>query len=50
MALGSLAELEAQPIISKKLGHLKDDESTESIEKQRRKQLNLIKYRKGVQK
>ena len=50
VALGSLAELETQTIISEKLGYLKNDELMELIEKQRRKQLNFIKYVKGVQK
>ena len=50
VALGSLAELETQTIISEKLGCLKNDELMELIEKQRRKQLNFIKYVKGVQK
>lgn len=50
VSLGSLAELETQTIISEKLGYLENDELTELIEKQRRKQLNFIKYLKGVQK
>ncbi len=50
VALGSLAELETQAIISEKLGYLKNDELMELIEKQRRKQLNFIKYLKSVQK
>ncbi len=50
VALGSLAELETQTIISEKLGYLKNDELMELIEKQRRKQLNFIKYLRGVQK
>ncbi|HVP78400.1 MAG TPA: four helix bundle protein [Thermodesulfobacteriota bacterium] len=49
VALGSLAELETQTIISEKLGYLKKDELMELIEKQRRKQLNFIKYLKGVE-
>jgi four helix bundle protein len=50
VALGSLAELETQAIISEKLGYPKDHQLMELIEKQRRKQLNFIKYLKGVQK
>ena len=51
VALGSLAELETQTIISEKLGYLKkDDELMELIEKQRRKQLNFMKYLGGLQK
>jgi len=50
VALGSLAELETQAIISEKLGYLKNHQLMELIEKQRRKQLNFIKYLKGVQK
>lgn len=50
VALGSLAELETQAIISEKLGYLKNHPLMELIEKQRRKQLNFIKYLKGVQK
>jgi four helix bundle protein len=50
VALGSLAELETQTIISEKLGYLKNHQLMELIEKQRRKQLNFIKYLKGVQK
>jgi four helix bundle protein len=48
VALGSLAELETQAIISEKLGYLKDLSLMELIEKQRRKQLNFIKYLKGI--
>ena len=44
IALGSLAELETQAIISEKLGYLKNHQLMELIEKQRRKQLNFIKY------
>ena len=50
VALGSLAEIETQAIISEKLGYLKNHPLMELIEKQRRKQLNFIKYLKGVQK
>jgi len=50
VALGSLAELETQTIISEKLGYLKEHPLTDLIEKQRRKQLNFIKYLKGVRK
>ena len=49
VALGSLAELETQAIISEKLGYLRNHPLMELIEKQRRKQLNFIKYLKGVQ-
>jgi four helix bundle protein len=47
VALSSLAELETQSIISEKLGYLKGPQLMEMIEKQRRKQLNFIKYLKG---
>ena len=50
VALGSLAELETQAIISEKLGYLRNGELMELIEKQRRKQLNFMKYLKGAQK
>ena len=50
VALGSLAELETQTIISERLGYLKNHPLTELIEKQRRKHLNFIKYLKGVNK
>jgi len=50
VVLGSLAELETQTIISERLGYLKNHPLTELIEKQRRKQLNFIKYLKGVNK
>jgi len=50
IALGSLAELETQAIISEKLDYFKNHPLMELIEKQRRKQLNFIKYLKGVQK
>jgi len=48
VALGSLAELETQTIISEKLGYLKKHLLMDLIEKQRRKQLNFIKYLKDV--
>ena len=48
IALGSLAELETQIVISEKLGYLKDHRLMDLIEKQRRKQLNFIKYLKGI--
>lgn len=48
VALGSLAELETQTIISEKLGYLKKHLLMDLMEKQRRKQLNFIKYLKGV--
>ena len=48
VALSSLAELETQTIISEKLGYLQNHHQLmEMIEKQRRKQLNFIKYLKG---
>jgi four helix bundle protein len=50
IALGSLAELETQTIISEKLRYLKNHQLMDLIEKQRRKQLDFIKYLKGVQK
>lgn len=50
VALGSLAELETQTIIAEKLGYLKAHRLMELIEKQRRKQLNFIKYLKGIKK
>jgi four helix bundle protein len=50
VALGSLAELETQTIIAEKLGYLKNHRLMELIEKQRRKQLNFIKYLKGIKK
>ena len=50
VALGSLAELETETIISEKLGYLQNDERMELIEKQRRKQLNFMKYLRGVRK
>jgi len=48
VSLGSLAELETQTIIAEKLGYLKSSQLMELIEKQRRKQLNFIKYLKGI--
>ena len=50
VALGSLAELETQTIISEKLGYLRKHPLTDLIERQRRKQLNFIKYLKGTNK
>jgi len=50
VALGSLAELETQVIISEKLGYFKGHQLMDLIEKQRRKQLNFIKYLKGIKK
>ena len=48
VALGSLSELETQTIISEKLGYLQNHHQLmEMIEKQRRKQLNFIKYLKN---
>jgi four helix bundle protein len=46
IALGSLAELETQIVISEKLGYLKNHNLMELIEKQRRMQLNFIRYLK----
>ena len=47
ISLGSLSELETQVEIAIRLGYLNDDKSLQSlIEKQRRKQLNFIKYLK----
>ena len=47
ISLGSLSELETQVEIAIRLGYLNDDNSLQSlIEKQRRKQLNFIKYLK----
>ena len=48
VSLGFLAELETQTIIAEKLGYLKSSQLMELIEKQRRKQLNFIKYLKGI--
>lgn len=48
VGLGSLAELETQVIISEKLGYKKNSQLMELIEKQRRKQLNFIKYLKAI--
>ena len=50
VALGSLAELETKTIISEKLGYLRKHPLTDLIERQRRKQLNFIKYLKGTNK
>jgi len=47
IALSSLAELETQVLISEKVGYLKNHNLMELIEKQRRMQLNFIKYLKG---
>jgi four helix bundle protein len=46
VALSSLAELETQVLISEKLGYLKNHNLMELIEKQRRMQLNFIRYLK----
>jgi len=46
VALSSLAELETQVLISEKLGYLKNRNLMELIEKQRRMQLNFIRYLK----
>ena len=48
VGLGSLAELETQVMISEKLGYQKNSQLMELIEKQRRKQLNFIKYLKAI--
>jgi four helix bundle protein len=50
VSLGSLAELETQLIIAEKIGYLKNSHLMELTEKQRRKQLNFIKYLKSVSK
>ncbi|MBI5076272.1 MAG: four helix bundle protein [Nitrospirae bacterium] len=47
IALGSLAELETQIIISKRLGFPAEDMLSETIERLRRKLLNFIKHLKG---
>jgi len=48
IALGSLAELETQIVISERLGFLAQDAAfSETIGQLRRKQLNFIKYLKG---
>ena len=44
VSLGSLAELETQLIISKKLNYINDKLIFEEVEKLRRKLLNFIKY------
>jgi len=44
IALGSIAELETQLIIAKELNYLREDQIFESLEKLRRKLINLIKY------
>ena len=47
VSLGSLSELETQVEIALRLGYLNNDNNLQSlIEKQRRKQLNFIKYLK----
>jgi four helix bundle protein len=46
VALSSLAELETQVLISEKLGYLTNHNLMELIEKQRRMQLNFIRYLK----
>ena len=47
IALGSLAELETQIIISKRLGFPAEEMLSETIEKLRRKLLNFIKHLKN---
>ena len=44
IAFGSIAELETQLIIAKELNYLSEDQIFESLEKLRRKLINLIKY------
>ena len=44
IALGSIAELETQLIIAKELNYLSEDQIFESLEKLRRKLINLVKY------
>ncbi len=50
VALGSLAELETQIIISQRLGYIKNNDLMEPIEKLRRKLLNFIKHIKNAKK
>jgi len=50
VALGSLAELETQIIISQSLGYMKNNELMEPVEKFRRKLLNFMKYIKNAKK
>jgi|Deesub1362A_J573_1020465.scaffolds.fasta_scaffold00284_9 four helix bundle protein len=47
MAIGSLAELETQPIISKKLKFLNDETVFSEVESIRRMLSGLIKFLKG---
>jgi four helix bundle protein len=48
ISLGSLAELETQVTIAHKLGYMTNEEPlSETVEKLRRKLLNLIKYLKN---
>ena len=48
ISLGSLAELETQVTIAHKLGYMTNEEQlSETVEKLRRKLLNLIKYLKN---
>ena len=49
VALGSLAELETQIIISERLGYIKNQELMELIEKLRRKLINFIKHIRSIQ-
>ena len=49
VALGSLSELETQCLIAIRLGYSKDEKILNDIEVLRRKLLNFIKYKKGVQ-
>jgi len=50
MALGSLAELETQIIISQRLSYIKNNDLMEPVEKLRRKLLNFIKHIKNAKK
>jgi len=49
ISLGSLAELETHTMIAGRLGYLRNDQLMELIEKQRRKQLNFLKYLKRIE-
>lgn len=47
IALGSLAELETQAIIAKRLGYFEELQTFEIIESLRRKMINFINFRKS---
>ena len=49
VALGSLAELETQIIISERLGYIKNQELMELIEKIKRKLINFIKHIRSIE-